>query len=435
MSNPKRKRVLLIAEAANPEWVSVPLVGWSLVTALSGVVDVHVVTQIRNRDAFLRAGMVEGQDFTAIDSERVARPLWRLGSILRMGKGKGWTMVTAMQSLAYFYFERLVWKAFKDSISAGEFDLVHRVTPLGLTAVSKIAKKCHSAGVPFVLGPLNGGIPWPRGFDAERRREREWLSYVRSIYKIMPGHRQMLDNASAIIAASCHTRSEVPQRNQHKTVYIPENAIDAGRFNRIAEQDGTGPLRACFVGRLVPYKGPDILLEAATELLRDGRMTLDIVGDGPLGASLRDHVSAQGLDHAVTLHGNVEHHRVQDILAGAHLMAFPSIREFGGGVVLEAMALGVVPLVVNYGGPGELVTDDTGFRVPIGTRADIVVAFRQHLESLASDRSTLPTLAERSRERVAEKYTWPRKAEQINAVYDWVLGGSVGPAPVFFEAG
>lgn len=417
----QRLKALVIAEAANPEWVSVPLIGWSLSHALRQVAEVHIVTQIRNRDAFLRAGLVEGRDFTAIDSEKLAAPLWTLAEKLSLGKGVGWTMKTAISSLGYGYFERLVWRRFGPQIRAGAYDIVHRVTPLTPTANSLIAARCRRAGVPFVMGPLNGGVPWPKGFDGERRREKEWLSYVRGAYKALPGRGQTLAAASAIICGSEHTLGEIPARHHGKTVWLPENAIDPARFSLTADQPGTLPLRGCFIGRLVPYKGADMAIEAALPLLRDGRLVLDIIGDGPQAAQLHDLVAREGVAGAVTFHGWMEHGAVQSVAARAHLLVFPSVREFGGGVVLEAMALGVVPVVVNYAGPGELVDDATGFRIPLGRRPQIVAALRAQLQTLAKDPAILPRMARAAQDRVMRDFTWAAKAAQVERIWQAVV--------------
>lgn len=420
--SPEKYRVLVIAEAANPEWVSVPLVGWSHSRALAGVAEVHVVTHVRNAGAFARAGLVEGKDFTAIDSERVAKPLHRASELLRGGSGKGWTMVTAVASISYYYFERLVWKRFGAEIRAGKFDIVHRVTPLSPTTTSLIAGKCRKAGVPFVLGPLNGGVPWPREFDGARRREREWLSYVRDAYKLMPGYASTRRNAAAILAGSKHTLAQVPARYQEKCVYLPENAIDPNRFTLCASGPVSSPLKLAFVGRLVPYKGPDMLLEAIVPLARAGLVRLDVLGDGPLMPELKAIVERENIGDAVTLAGWVEHGQLQHRLVQSDVFAFPSIREFGGGVVLEAMALGLVPVIVNYGGPGELVSPDTGYALPLGTRAQIIASFRETLERLARDPSGVRAMGERGRRDVFERFTWEAKARQVLEVYDWVTG-------------
>lgn len=428
MSKP---RVLVIAEAANPEWVSVPLVGWSLAKALTEVADVHLVTQVRNRDAIIRAGLVEGRDFTAIDSEGVAKPLWKLGSILRMGEGKGWTTVQFINALSYPWFEKLIWKQFGPAIRAGEYDLVHRITPLSPTISSSIAPRCAKAGVPFVLGPLNGGVPWPDAFSSERRREREWLSYLRGVYKYFPGRDMTLRATSAIIVGSLHTQSEIPPQYQAKCVYIPENAVDPTRFSLMSTSTNDRLLRVCFIGRMVPYKGPDMLLEAATPLLQAGRMRLDMIGDGPMMESLQAHVLASDIGDAVNFHGWLDHMQVQQIAKDSTLFAFPSIREFGGGVVLEAMALGLVPLIVDYAGPAELVTEETGYKVPLGNRTEIIDSFRVKLEHLASDPSELEHLSRKARTRVSTYFTWARKAQQVREVYDWVLtNGSARPEPM-----
>src|SRR5205085_2641279 len=113
------------------------------------------------------------------------------------------------------------------------------------------------------LGPLNGGIPWPREFDHARRQEKEWLSYIRGAYRLLPGYRSTLRHSAALIGGSKYTLSKFPAKYHEKSVYVPENAIDPQRFTVKRTRTAGTPLRCVFLGRLVPYKGDDMLIEAA----------------------------------------------------------------------------------------------------------------------------------------------------------------------------
>lgn len=414
----RRPRILVIAEAANPEWVSVPLIGWSLTEALRAVADVHLVTQVRNRDAILRKGWVEGTDFTSIDTEAIAAPAWKLSQVLRMGESRGWTVVQAVNSLTYPWFERKVWQQFGPALKRGDYDLVHRITPLSPAAIGSLAKQCRKAGVPFVLGPLNGGVPWPKGFEAEQKQEGEWLSRFRGLLKVFPGRKAMLEACNVILFASRFTRHDIPDALADRCIYLPENAIDPTRFFREATPE-PGVLKACFIGRFVPLKGLGMLIEAARPLLDAGQMELHLVGDGPLAPALKEQ--AKGLP-GITFHGWLKHEAVQDVAARCHVLAFPSIREFGGGAVLEGMALGLAPLVIDYGGPADLVTREVGIKVPLTTREDTTLALRLALESLTADPGQTAGMGQAAKQRVADFFTWPRRAEQIATIYDWALG-------------
>ena len=86
----KQLPVLLIAVACNPEWESVPLVGYNLYRALRNLVDATLVTQIRNRAALLPH--VEPSERTElIDSELLAAPFHRLARVLTFGIRLDWT--------------------------------------------------------------------------------------------------------------------------------------------------------------------------------------------------------------------------------------------------------------------------------------------------------------------------------------------------------
>lgn len=421
-----RPRVLIIAEAANPALTSAALVGWCCARAIAAETDAHIVTEWRNRYDFLRAGLIEGKDFAAVNNRRLQHLSWSLTNKLS-GKGNfSWSLYAMLSNLVYPFFERALWREFGPRLKRGEFDVVHRILPLSPTTPSWIAPKLKKIGVPFVLGPLNGGVPWPKGFEDLRRNERDLAGKLRALYKLTPGLKSTRECSSAILSASRTTLKEIPHELQKRCVFIPENAVDLAKFplkpREPALTDAAQPLRLSFVGRLVALKGVDMLLEAAAPLLRTGGATLDIIGDGPERARLQSMITALGLAASVRMDGWIDHSKLGDRLRQSDLFVFPSIREFGGGAVLEAMALGVPPVVLNHGGPPELVPPGTGFVLPMSTRDDIVDRLRDLLFTVSAQRDALVEAGRRAQEHVRSFYTWEAKARQIVQVYDWLLG-------------
>jgi alpha-maltose-1-phosphate synthase len=419
LSRRRRLRVLVIAELANPDWVSIPLVGWSHWHALSKLVDGHLVTHVRNQENILKAGL-DPQRLTTLDDAVIERPVHRITKFLRGGHG-GLTTATALGAFSYYYFEHALWRELGEQICARHWDIVHRLTPLSPVMPSLIAARCARHGVPFVIGPLNGGLPWPKGFEYARLAEREWLSYVREAYKLLPGYRSMRRTAAAIITGSSDTRAQISARYRDKTVYVPENAVDPARFTREKTAPAAPPLKVAFVGRFTLYKGADMLLEAAAPFVRAGAMKLDMIGDGEQKEALQAQAAREGLPASIFSGWIKSHAEVQQRLASADLLGFPSIREFGGGVVLEAMALGVVPIVVDYGGPAELVSAGTGVKLPLAPREQIVQALRAAFERFIANPGEIQLMGARARARVFRLFTWDAKAAQVFEVYRWVL--------------
>lgn len=425
MSTP-RIRPLLIAEAANPALTSAALVGWSCIRAIAAETDAHIVTEWRNRDDFIKAGLVEGKDFTAINNRRLQHLSWSLTNKLS-GKGNfSWSLYALLSNLVYPFFERALWREFESRFKAGEFDVVHRILPLSPTTPSWIAPKLKKIGVPFAVGPLNGGVPWPKGFDELRRNERDAAGKLRALYKLTPGIQATRECASAILTASRTTLREMPDNVRDRCVFIPENAVDLAKFpltpRDAPDLNPEQPLRLSFVGRLVALKGVDMLLEAAAPLLKAGGATLDIIGDGPERVRLQTLIQTLGLTASVRMEGWIDHAKLGPRLRESDLFVFPSIREFGGGAVLEAMALGVPPVVLDHGGPPELVPPGTGFVLPMTTRDDIIHRLRDLLLNVQTQREMLAETGRRAQDHVRTYYTWPAKAKQIVEVYQWMLG-------------
>ena len=95
-----------------------------------------------------------------------------------------------------------------------------------------------------------------------------------------------------------------------------------------------------------------------------------------------------GLQDCVKFRGQVPQAELAAEMRGSQAFVFPSLREFGGGVILEAMACALPCLIVDYGGPGELVSDETGVKLPMRPREELVESLRIAMEPCQPIRTT-----------------------------------------------
>jgi glycosyltransferase involved in cell wall biosynthesis len=160
--------------------------------------------------------------------------------------------------------------------------------------------------------------------------------------------------------------------------------------------------RVCVLGRLVPHKRIEHVLDATAQLLpRWPKLRLAVVGDGWWRDELHARARHLGLGDAVEFLGYVDDQRKHDELARAWLLAAPSVKEGWGLVVVEA-ATHQVP-TVGYrqaGGLAESVVDGE-----TGILTDDYTAFVAALDRLLGDRDTREQMG-RAAQRYAAKFSW-----------------------------
>src|SRR5262249_60191970 len=96
-------------------------------------------------------------------------------------------------------------------------------------------------------------------------------------------------------------------------------------------------------------------------------------------------VVAHGLEGGVAVRGPVPQPGLAGERRRSRVFVVPSLREFGGGVILEAMACALPCLIVDYGGPGELVSEATGVKLPMRPREELIESLRAAMEQFAAD--------------------------------------------------
>jgi glycosyltransferase involved in cell wall biosynthesis len=415
---------LVLGPDCNPEQISMPYVTFSHAAALAHLHDVTLAVRAPSEEPVRRAKA----PFRSIEVIRMPWLdriyAWSLRRIFKYNFNN--QALTASLYPLYLAFERRAWRQLRPRIVAGEFDVVLRIYPMNTVFPSPFAFFLRKGPIPFVVGPLNGGLPYVQGFS-QSENQKQWTSGLRHLYRFMPFSRSTYRNAAAIIAASSQTYAEL-SAHREKLFFVPEPGIAQSLcFGDTRSAESGAKLELIFVGGLIPCKACDLALRAAAPLLRNDLAGFSVVGDGPERGRLEELVRSLGIEKAVSFCGWVDHAEVLRRLRAADVMVFPSVRDFGAGVVFEALATGAVPVVADFGGPGDIVRPEVGFKVPLTNENDFVAQMEKILTELAHDRDRLERLRRQGMAYARECLTWDAKAQATTKVLRWVVRQSPRP--------
>jgi len=420
-----RLRILLLGPSCHPKRLSIPYVTYSHAAALAELHDVTIVARSNVVDD------LRGAEASFHGIEEVRMPLferfeaWFMRRVLKYRYDSQLKSAIAYPSV--IAFEWRAWRQLRHRIHTGEFDVAIRLDPMTPTLPSLFAFLLRKGPIPFVIGPLNGGLGWPSGFS-QLENQREWTAGLRNLYRWMPFARSTYRDATAIIAASSQTYSEFA-KYRDKLFYIPEPGISRSICSDDTRMPEPGAkLELIFVGGLIPLKACDLALRGAATLLRNGVARFTVVGDGRERHCLEELVDSLGIKKAVSFCGWVSQSEVFSRLRSADVFVFPSLKENGGGVVFQALATGAVPVVADFGGPGDIVYPEVGYKVQLTDESDVVSQIEKILTKLAGDRQLLLRLRQQGMSYARERLTWTGKAEDTTQVLNWVVRRGAKPS-------
>ena len=239
----------------------------------------------------------------------------------------------------------------------------------------------------------------------------------------------VLRRAARIVVAAPPMRDVPALRAYQDKVEVIPYGLDPRAFppsNDAAERESGTPTTVLFVGRLVAYKGVEVLLSAMAGV----PASLVVIGDGPLRRPLEALASQLGIAESVRFLGHVSDAERLDWYRRADLLVLPSVsrQEAFGMVQVEAMLAGrpVISTSLPTGVPWVNRDGESGLVVPPGD----VEELRAALTRLCSDAALRSRLGVSARARALEHFTASRMCGAVDDLCRAVGQPARAPRPL-----
>lgn len=407
-------KVLLVAEHASALFGGEALIPFQYFKQLRKMgVDAHLLVHQRTKCELLKEFPQDADRLHFVSDSLINVYCHRLSQLLPSR-----IAVFTTGALSHFDTQIRQRRLAKSLIRQFGFDVVHEPIPVS----PKLPSMLFGLAAPVVIGPMNGGMDYPVNFNKNTRLQRALIKALRSTASFWNSIFRGKREAAVLLVANGRTFEALPTSLKTKNVvHLVDNGVDTNLFRPLSKIERNNKFKVIHIGRLVDVKRVDLLIAACARIKRNLDFQLDVVGDGPLRSELAAQAELLGIGNLVRFHGRQSHVDTAKLLGSADVLAFTSMHDCGGAVILEALASGVPVVATEWGGPIDYVTKEVGILVPPTTEDMFVREFADALLWMANNPASRGQMAEAGRLHVLKNFAWTCKAKALIAVYKSVV--------------
>lgn len=385
------------------------ILGWNLVKQIARYHDLTILTAPWNH-----ANILSGLEDESISTVRVHPVhLPRILSRLLRIQGGHQIYYYLWQFWAYFIARKLQRQA--------GFDIFHHITYGNDWMASYIGALLP---IPYIRGPGGGAHRTPKSLAKEYpvgvriwekiRIAGQWLFRHDPIYFL--GH----NRAKSILVCNPDSLAAVPKRWKSKTQLYPVNGVSSSEFiERSRTTDKSSTFTVVSAGTLLRLKGFNLAIRAFHKFSEEHPDAIfRIFGDGPEKARIESLINKLDLSRTVKLHDAIPRDELMSQMAAADAFLFPSLRDGGGAVVVEAMASGTPVICLDAGGPGMHITPDCGIKIEPQSPEITEYALANALHRLSQHPDIRDKMGKAARDRAWTIYRWDKLGERMMEIYE-----------------
>jgi len=401
-------KIFASAYACEPNLGSEIGVGWHWVLEMSKYFELFVLTRKSNQKT-IETWLIENSDYKNINFIYFDLPYY-----LRFWK-KGLRGVRTYYNIWQWSTNRIV----KKTMLANNIKIFHHLTyGNALWSVSNYGKKQF-----FIWGPTGGTETIAKDFSKHYKLKGRSIECLRrTVVKSLaynPGFINRCKHANLILSKTEVHKESIPFKYRAKAILFTDVAVDHFEVENYKVALKTDTVKYIVVGRLDPWRGFDLLIEAfAKAFKRNANIQLQIVGKGMDLKRLQSLIQKLQMSNYIKMMGEVSMDMYKELMRETDVVVNPCLKEGAVTTAFDSMALGKPLICIDTTGYTRYFSEECAIVIPKQNRVNTILDLKDAILKL-TDPIARGKLGSHS-QKMGTQFTWKNRGQEI---YDAITKG------------